>query len=118
MLIAVVFFLFISLAIILGLTSPTVGEFKNVSANLESQKSYFLAESGSEDALYRILNDMPIDDSETLSLENNSVTTTISTPEEGSKQIISLGNVMNLERKVSLLLLIGESPAWTIDSWQ
>jgi len=46
MLISVVFFLFISLAIISGLVSPTVRELKNATVNLNSKKSYFLAESG------------------------------------------------------------------------
>ena len=71
MLISVVFFLFISLAIIAGLVSPTVREFKNASVNLNSKKSYFLSESGSEDAAYRIINNMTIGSSETITLDSN-----------------------------------------------
>src|SRR3989338_5118993 len=74
MLISVIFFLFISLAIISGLVSPTVREFKNANVNLSSKKSYFLAESGSEDALYRILKNMAISASESLTLDSNSAT--------------------------------------------
>ena len=56
MLISVVFFLFLSLGIISGLVAPSVREFRNANVNLNSKKAYFLAESGSEDAMYRILN--------------------------------------------------------------
>src|SRR5665811_1110928 len=79
MLISVIFFLFISLAIISGLVSPTVREFKNASVNLNSKRSYFLAESGSEDALYRILNNLNLGSSETLTLNSNTATTAITT---------------------------------------
>src|SRR3990167_6822540 len=92
MLISVVFFLFISLAIIAGLVSPTVREFKNASVNLNSKKSYFLSESGSEDAAYRIINNMTIGSSETITLDSNSATTVITSPSGGVKQIVSLGD--------------------------
>ncbi|OGI62775.1 hypothetical protein A2818_00830 [Candidatus Nomurabacteria bacterium RIFCSPHIGHO2_01_FULL_40_12] len=109
MLISVVFFLFISLSIISGLVSPTVREFKNASVNLNSKKSYFLAESGSEDALYRLINGIAISenpDSEIITLDSNSVTTTITT-NGSSKQITSLGDVKSYQRKTSISLTTG-----------
>ena len=108
MLIVVVFFLFIALAIISGLVGPSIREFKNASANLNSKQSFFLAESGSEDATYRILNSMAIGSSETLALGSNTTTTTITTLVDNSKQIISLGDVGSLQRKTSILLKSGE----------
>ncbi|OGI95139.1 hypothetical protein A3A03_01810 [Candidatus Nomurabacteria bacterium RIFCSPLOWO2_01_FULL_40_18] len=107
MLISVIFFLFISLAIISGLVGPTVREFKNANVNLNSKKSYFLAESGGEDALYRILNNIEISESETITLDSNSVTTDIASIGNNQKQIVSLGDVGNLERQNSLLLKTG-----------
>jgi len=107
MLISVIFFLFISLAIISGLVGPTVREFKNASMNLNSKKSYFLAESGTEDALYRIINNITISDSEILTLNNNSATTTISNLFGNSKQISSLGDVGNLQRETNVTLQAG-----------
>ena len=91
MLVSVIFFLFISLAIISGLVSPTVREFRNANVNLNSKKSYFLAESGGEDATYRIMNNMTIGESETITLGSNSVNTTITTLLGNVKQIVSLG---------------------------
>ncbi|MEI6280773.1 MAG: choice-of-anchor R domain-containing protein [bacterium] len=108
MLVAVIFFLFISLAIISGLFSPTVREFRNASVNLSSKKSYFLAESGSEDALYRLLNNMTIGVNETLTLDSNTATTTITDGGLGSKSITSLGDVSSYQRKVALSLGEGD----------
>lgn len=102
MLISVVFFLFISLAIIAGLVSPSVREFKDSSMNLNSKKSFFLAESGGEDAFYRMLKNIPLGTTETISLDSNSVNTTIETLLGNFKQVTSSGNVSNFQRKVSL----------------
>ena len=106
MLIAVIFLIFISLAVIAGLVLPSVREYKVASESVNSQKSYFLAESGVEDAMYRILNGKPISSSETITLGSNSATTTI-TSSGNQKEIISLGNVLNFERQVDLLLTAG-----------
>lgn len=107
MLISVIFFLFITLAIISGLVSPTVRGFRNANVNLNSKKSYFLAESGSEDAVYRISKNMTIGGSETITLDSNTVNTTITTLLGNIKQIVSLGNVSSLERKASVVLKTG-----------
>jgi len=104
MLVSVIFFLFISLAIISGLVSPSVREFKNANVNLKSKQSYFLAESGSEDAVYRLIKNMSIGDSETLTLNSNSVTTTITTLLGNVKEISSLGDVSSYQRKTNILL--------------
>lgn len=52
---SVVFFVLISLVIISGLVSPVVRDFKIASDAIFSKKSFFLAESGIEDAHYRLL---------------------------------------------------------------
>ncbi len=112
MLISVVFFLFISLAIIAGLTSPTVRMFKSSIVNLNSKKSYFLSESGSEDALYRILTNKTIGTSEVLSLDGNSTTTSISTLFGNSKQITSLADVLGFQRKTLVSMTSGAGVAF------
>ena len=108
MLISIVFFLFIILAIISGLVAPTVREFQNASASLNSKESYFLSESGVEDAFYRIKNNMTIGGSETIALNANSATTTITTLPGNTKQIVSLGDVSSLQRKTTLTIKTGE----------
>lgn len=107
MLVSVIFFLFISLAIISGLVSPSVREFRNASVNLNSKKSYFLAESGGEDAFYRIIKNMAIGTSETLTLGDVSTTTTITDISGGRKEISSLGDLDSYQRKVRLVAEVG-----------
>lgn len=107
MLISVVFFLFISLAIISGLVSPTIREFRNAEMNLKSKQSYFLAESGTEDVAYRIIKGLPIGSSETIILGSNSTTTVITPLPGNTKQISSLGDVSSYQRKVNLTLQTG-----------
>ena len=107
MLISVIFFLFISLAIISGLVSPSIREFRNADMNLNSKRSYFLSESGVEDATYRIIKNKTIGTSETITLNSNTATTTITTPAPGQKQIIALGDVTSFQRKISTLLVTG-----------
>ena len=108
MLISVIFFLFISLAIISGLVSPSVRELKDSSLNLNSKKSYYLAGSGNEDAFYRLKNNMTIGTSEVITLNGNSTTTTIVDGDSGQKDIVSLGDVASSQRKISLSLSAGD----------
>ncbi len=107
MLLVVVCFLFVTLAIISALVGPAVREFRNANINLNSKKSYFLAESGSEDAIYRILNNMAIGNSEILALGSNSATTTITNVSADTKEISSLGDVSEHQRKTNVTLTTG-----------
>jgi hypothetical protein len=113
MLISVVFFLFISLAISFGLVSPSVRQFKIATDLMRSDQSYFLAESGVEDAYYRLKNGMTVGASETIALDGNSVETTISDSGYNEKTISSLGDVSDRERKNELVLSTGVGVAFS-----
>ena len=113
MMIVMIFFLIISLVIISGLVLPSVRDVKSVNANINSKKSYFLAESGVEDATYRILTGKTIGASETITLDLNSVTTAITTNGNGNKEIVSLGDVSNYERKVDTTLTTGTGASFS-----
>ena len=104
MLISIIFFLFISLSIISGLVSPSIREFRNATFDLNSKKSFFLAESGSEDAYYRILKNKTISNNETLTIDSNTVNTIINYIGSDSVQINSLGDVSTLQRQIGLIL--------------
>jgi hypothetical protein len=101
MLISVLFFLFISLAIVFGLISPAVQGFKNRAMDLDSKKSYFLAESGAEDAFYRIKKNIPITFPSTLSLNGGSAIINSSVVGSNEQEIIAVGNIKNHIRSVS-----------------
>jgi len=109
MLISIIFFLFISLAIISGLVSPSIREFKNANQNLNSKKSFFLSESGSEDASYRILKHKSVSANETITLDSNSVTTVITDLVNNIKQIVSHGDVFSFQRETKLTLKNGRN---------
>lgn len=105
MLISVVYFLFISLSVVSGIVSPSVREYKTSSVDLNSKKSYFLAESGVEDAIYRIKENLPITGSTTLAIDGNTATTTVITGAGGDKTIESVGDIPDYSnRKLSASL--------------
>lgn len=98
MLISIVFFLFISLAIISGLVSPSIREFKVSVDSIRSKQSYFLSESGAEDAFYRLKNSKPIGTSVLITLGGNTATTTVTDSGYNQKTITSLGDVSLRQR--------------------
>ena len=60
MMVATIFFLIISTTIIFGLVGPIVREQKITSTLLLSRQSYFTAEAGVEDVVYRIKTAKPV----------------------------------------------------------
>jgi len=104
----VIFVFFISLTIIIGIVAPILKEFAVAENSLKSKQSYFLAESGIEDAAYRIKNNMDIDNSEMIILGDHSVFTEITDLGSNQKQISSLGDVDDRKRKVSMILNTSE----------
>jgi len=108
MIVSVIFFLFISLAIISGLVSPSVQEFKVASDLIKSRQSFFLSESGVEDAFYRLKNAKPIGESTIITLNDNSATTNITDSGYNEKTISSLGDVYNTNRKNEVVLSTGD----------
>lgn len=109
MIIVVLFFMFISLTILIGIVTPVVREFRIASDNFDSKQSYFNAESGVEDMMYRIKNNMDvgtIGTERTLFLNGFFVPipTEFNDLGGGQKQIITTGDVNSNERTVGLTL--------------
>lgn len=107
MIIVVFFFMFISLTILVGIVTPVVREFKIASENFYSKQSYFTAESGIEDVFYRLKNNMEVGVSETLIIDNSSTTTTITDISSDQKEIVSLGDINSIQRKVNMTISTG-----------
>lgn len=105
MMIAVLFFILIATVVMLGLTGPSAREYAIANKALLSKQSYFLAESGAEDAYYRIKTGKSLGSSVTLSLGSSSTSTTITTISSLQKQISSIGNVSNFKRSSGLTAL-------------
>lgn len=92
MLILAIIFMAVTLTITLGLTSPIVRQFKIVGDLEMSKKSYFTAESGGEDAYYRIKNLLPTSFPSTFSMDGGSALIEVSTIGSNEQEILSRGN--------------------------
>lgn len=107
MIILVFFFIFISLTILIGIVNPTIREFKISTENFKSKQTYFLAESGVEDVIYRLKNNKQIGNSSTLVLGDSDVTTNVTDISNNQKEIVSLGNTNSIQRKIKINLNTG-----------
>jgi len=107
MMVVVLFFMFISLTILFGIVTPAIREFNLASDNFDSKQAYFIAESGAEDIMHRIKNNMDVG---TIGIDrmiylNNSF---FSIPTDyidiggGRKQITTIGDINTNQRTVSL----------------
>lgn len=107
MMIVVLFFMLISLTILIGIITPVVREFKIASENFNSKKSYFIAESGAEDIIYRIKSNMGIGTSgsdRTLFLDDSyfPIPTEITDLGNSRKRITTIGDIDTNKRKLEL----------------
>ena len=107
----VIFFMFISVTIIIGIVNPVVRESKIAADNFDSKKSYFTAESGVEDILYRIKNNKQVSASENLIIDNSSTITTITDISSSQKEIVSQANINTIERKIKTVV---NTPGWAL----
>lgn len=107
MIISVIFFVFISLAIISGLVSPSIREFKVSNDLMKSRQSFFLSESVIEDSFFRLKNAKAIGSTNTITLGNDLATATITDSGYNQKTISSLGDVSLRQRRNELILGTG-----------
>lgn len=104
MMILVLFFVFISVTILIGVITPTVREFKIATDSFQSKQTYFLAESGVEDVLYRLKNSKQTSGTETLVLGDSQAVTTVTDIGGGQKEISTLGDTNSHQRKINVTL--------------
>ncbi len=108
MITTLVFFLFISVALLASFASIGLRETKASRVDMRAKQSWFLAEAGLEDALYRVLTEKNLDSQETISLDGFAVTTTI-TDANGTKDIRAAGNVSSAIRLVRSVVRLGKT---------
>ncbi|MEK7066023.1 MAG: hypothetical protein AAB965_00435 [Patescibacteria group bacterium] len=106
MITVVTLFLFLSLSFIVGVSDPILRQASITKSFLDSRKSYLLAESGVEDASYRVIAGKQVFASEVISLDGGSATTLV-TSTSGTKTITSDAIKNNLVRKVETTLQMG-----------
>jgi hypothetical protein len=108
----VTFFVFISLAIIFGSVGPLLKDIEVNKNSINSTKSFFTAESGTEDVYYRLKNGLQVSNIETVSLNNASTTILISDINSSEKEIVSMGDVLSSNRKMKTTLNIASGTSF------
>lgn len=103
-LIGVIFFLIIATAFAIGFTALAFQESATARRQLNAKQSYYLAEAGAEDVAYRLQTNKQVGALETLIIDGETVTTTLTTPSPGIKQILASGDVSLNIRKVRINL--------------
>ncbi|MBU6431023.1 hypothetical protein KGQ29_01460 [Patescibacteria group bacterium] len=106
LLIAVLFFLIISLTVAVGSGGPVIADRKAAQNLIKSKASYFTSEAGTEDVSYRIIKSKKYGNAENLTL--NGYTASMAVVDNGGvKEVTAVGNAQNLIRKIKTRLIAG-----------
>ena len=111
-LIAVMLMLTIMLSAIFGASAVALKEARVSEENKKSVSSFFAAEAGLEDAVYRIKNGKNIGSSVTILLNNASAVTNINTIGLSAKEIVSLGDSSGAVRAIKATVSNAEGVAF------
>ena len=104
---AVMFFMFISLSLFSAIVAPTMSHLKGVTTLHSSFEALSMAETGMEDVIYRFIKRIPVDTMESFNLERGSVTVTYD-EEDKVIDVLSVGVARgDIVRKVSVSLELG-----------
>lgn len=106
LLIAVVFFLIISITIVIGSSGSVIAERKMAQNLIKSKASYFASEAGAEDVSYRIIKSKNFNNEEVLVLDGIIATSTV-VDTDGNKEVTTTGNASNFIRKTKTNLIPG-----------
>jgi hypothetical protein len=101
MLFTMIFVVMIATLVVYGVGGPVVRDYRVASEGLKGRKSYFLAESGVEDAYYRLKNNISVANSETFTAGGDTTTITTADLGNGIRQITSVGNVSSRQRTLT-----------------
>lgn len=104
---SVLFFLIISIAIVLGSASPVVRDLKNAQALIKSKSAYFTSDAGIEDAYYRIKKGKHLSNPEVLALNSGTVSVATTDVSGTEKDIVASGAVAANDRNVKLTISTG-----------
>lgn len=107
LIIVMLLFVTVSLSISMGLIAPTVSAVRSVKDNLESKRSYAIAESGVEDVFYRLRTAKQVSSTETIVLGDQQSTTTLTDIAGGKKQINAVGDSNNRNRIINVIVQQG-----------
>jgi hypothetical protein len=107
MMVAVMFFLAVSLVLIFGMATPVLKQQAVARNTLNSQTSYFLAEAGMEDVVYRLKSGMPVSPIESINTIGGNIDIVVTDTIDG-KEIVATGDSQNILRKLETGLIFGD----------
>lgn len=102
LIIVVIFFVFISTSLVIGIVNPIMRMFGVVDNIVYGQASFFVSESGIEDVVYRLKNGMNLSGSESLSVGEHTATTSITDINSNEKLVRTTGDVLDRERTLEV----------------
>ncbi len=111
MIIAAIFFLFISMAFLYTTAGPVLEQVNTTDDISVGKSAYYASEAGTEDAVFRIKRGYAISGSEVITIGDATATTTINDI-TGGKQIIALARERGLNRNGSTTLSSGVGSAF------
>ena len=112
MIMVAIIFIAITTTVIFSITVPVLAQIRSATRTDISKQSYYLAEAGVEDVMYRLKNSMEVSSYETLSLNGKTVETTTSDSVNG-KTITSEADVSDYIRKVETQIILGSGVAFS-----
>lgn len=110
MILTVLFFLVLGIFVIAGVSFMAAKDIGNMNSLFSSGASFYVAESGMEDAIYRIKNNMTVS-SNTLTIDGNSASVTVNTS-TGSSSILSFASTSGSYKRIQAALTTGSGVAF------
>jgi len=108
---ATLFFVALLLAVTYGFSTLALQIEKITRTDINGKKSYFVAEAGHEDVVYRLVRGKTVGNQEAVVLDGHTATTTVTTV-SGSQIVASEGNVLKNIRSLETELISGTGVAF------
>jgi hypothetical protein len=106
--IVVLFMLAFSLTVVYGVATPVLRDVKVAKESERSRQAFLASESGSEDTIFRMANNMTFALSNTLSIDETTAITTVDVSDPSNILVISIGDSFDAIRKTTTTLTTGD----------
>ncbi len=111
--IAVIFFLAISLTVVLGIATPILQSVKIGNDLIRSKASYFLAEGALEDAIYRIKNGGTVNNGDTITVDGYTTTISVVSGANNQQTIETSADYNNIYRNMQASVSTGSGASFS-----
>jgi hypothetical protein len=112
MVLTALFFLWISVTVILGIATPAVRHITMATAISLSKESYYVAEAGMEDAVFRLVSGLLVPSSQTFYINGNPITVAVTDEGSDGKQVVAQGEKADFSRKIRTHVVQGSGSSF------